>query len=159
MSTGLWLLVGALAAATGFGLWRRWSDGRFGNATPRPVADDAPPAHVATPDARHHGGEVLTEVQLGSSLGDRATLVQFSSAFCQPCRATRVLLADVTKDLPGITHVELDAEQHLDLVRHLNVRRTPTVFLLDDRGAIRNRVTGLPRRAEVLAALGQVVSP
>ena len=90
-------------------------------------------------------------------MGERATLVQFSSAFCQPCRATRLLLADVVTDLPGVEHVEIDAEQHLDLVRHLEIRRTPTVFLLDATGAIRKRATGLPRRSEVVAALGQVV--
>lgn len=158
MGTGLWLLIVVLAASTAFGLWRRWSDGRMRGA-PTPVADDAAPVHVDTPDRRHHGGEVLRPDQLGGPLGDRATLVQFSTAFCAPCRATRVLLADVTKDVPGVAHLEIDAESHLDLVRHLDVRRTPTVFLLDASGAIRNRAAGLPRRAEVVAALGQVVSP
>lgn len=158
MTSGVVLLIAVLVAATAFGLWRRWSDGRF-RGEPRPVPDDAPEVHVDTPDARHHGGEVLSEAQLGSPLGERATLLQFSSAFCAPCRAARVLLADVTKDLSGIAHIELDAEHHLDLARHLDVRRTPTVFLLDARGAIRNRAAGLPRRAEVVAALGQVVSP
>ncbi len=99
----------------------------------------------------------MTEAQLGVPLGERATLVQFSSAFCQPCRATRLLLQDIAKDLPGVAHVEIDAENHLDLIRHLEVRRTPTVFLLDQHGAIRKRATGLPRRSEVVAAVGQVV--
>lgn len=155
--TGLWILVIALVLATAFGLWRRWSDGRMTDTVPTPVGDDEPPAHVDTPDQAHHGGEILTADRLGVPLGERATLVQFSSAFCQPCRATRLLLADVTKDLPGVTHVEIDAEGHMDLVRQLEVRRTPTVFVLDHRGAIRKRATGLPRRSEVVAALGQVV--
>lgn len=157
--TGLWILLGVLAAAGAFGLWRRVTDGRLKDVkdVPRPVRDDAPDAHVDTPDRRHHGGEVITAAQLGTSLGERATFVQFSSAFCQPCRATRLLLTDVTKDLPGVTHVEIDAENHMDLVRHFEIRRTPTVFLLDETGAIRKRATGLPRRTEVVAALGQVV--
>ncbi len=155
--TGMWILVVALGLATGFGLWRRWSDGRMRDTVPTPVGADDPPAHVDTPDPAHHGGEVLGIAQLGVPLGERATLVQFSSAFCQPCRATRLLLADVVTDLPGVEHVEIDAEQHLDLVRHLEIRRTPTVFLLDATGAIRKRATGLPRRSEVVAALGQVV--
>ncbi|MFN8125201.1 MAG: thioredoxin family protein [Candidatus Nanopelagicales bacterium] len=154
---GFWIVVGVLVACCGFGLWRRLTDGRLRDASPRPVRDDAPPAHVDTPDAAHHGGEIMTEAQLGQPLGDQATFVQFSSAFCQPCRATRLLLDDVTRDLPGVSHVELDAESHLDLVRHLQVRRTPTVLLLDANGAIRKRATGLPRRTEVVAALGQVV--
>lgn len=155
--TGFWIVVAVLVACCGFGLWRRYSDGRLRDQAPRPVRDDAPPVHVDTPDAAHHGGEVMSAEQLGTPLGDRATLVQFSSAFCQPCRATRLLLDDVSRGLPGVAHVELDAESHLDLVRHLQIRRTPTVLLLDAQGAIRKRATGLPRRSEVVAALGEVV--
>lgn len=155
--TGVWIVVAVLAAATAFGLWRYRTDGRMRATPPRPVADDAPPASVRAPDARHHGGEVLTPQMLGSDLGERATLLQVSSAFCQPCRATRLLLSSLAAELPGVAHVEIDAEQHMDLVRHLDIRRTPTVFLLDEHGAIRNRATGLPRKSEVVAALGQVV--
>lgn len=154
--TGVWILVVALALATAFGLWRRWSDGRMSDA-PVPVGSDEPEAHVDTPDARHHGGEVLTAQDLGVQLGEKATFVQFSSAFCQPCRSTRLLLDGIVADLPGVTHVEIDAEHHMELVRRLEVRRTPTVLLLDAEGAIRKRATGLPRKSEVLAALGQVV--
>ncbi len=155
---GFWILVIVLAGASAFGLWRSRTDGRLKDTdVPTPVGADEPPAHVDTPDRAHHGGEVMTEAQLGVPLGERATLVQFSSAFCQPCRATRLLLQDIAKDLPGVAHVEIDAENHLDLIRHLEVRRTPTVFLLDQHGAIRKRATGLPRRSEVVAAVGQVV--
>lgn len=151
------VLVAVLAAATAFGLWRRWRDGRMRDEVPRAVPDNAPEAHVDTPDARHHGGEILQADQIGEPLGDQATFVQFSSAFCQPCRATRLLLADMTRDMPGVKHVEIDAEHHLDLVRHLDVRRTPTVFLLDSAGAIRKRAVGLPRKSEVVAALTALV--
>src|SRR5690242_3078045 len=44
---------------------------------------------------------------LGVSLGDRGTLVQFSSAFCQPCRATRQVLAAVARSAPDVTHVDV----------------------------------------------------
>ena len=54
-----------------------------------------------------------------TELGERATLLQFSSAFCAPCRATRRTLAEVAAMVPGVTHVEVDAEHHLDLVRRL----------------------------------------
>jgi len=49
--------------------------------------------------------------------------------------------------------VEIDAESHLELVRRLDVMRTPTVFVLDPRGAVVRRASGLPRREQVLAAL------
>jgi thiol-disulfide isomerase/thioredoxin len=103
---------------------------------------------------RRDGADVLTSAELGSSLGERATLLQFSSAFCAPCRATRTLLTDVAGRLDGVSHVEIDAESHLDLVRRLDVMRTPTVIVLDARGAVVRRASGQPRRDQVLAALG-----
>jgi len=98
----------------------------------------------------------LTAEELGVPLGARATLVQFSSAFCQPCRATRVVLGDVAAMVEGVVHVEIDAESHLDLVRRFDVMRTPTVLVLDAAGRVRKRATGAPRRADVIAAVGQV---
>nr|WP_237538338.1 thioredoxin family protein [Streptomyces sp. SID486] len=90
-------------------------------------------------------------------MGERATLVQFSSAFCAPCRATRRLLAEVAGMVPGVTHVEIDAEAHLDLVRELRILKTPTVLVLDADGRVVRRATGQPRKADVIAALGEAV--
>lgn len=87
-------------------------------------------------------------------LGERATLVQFSTAFCQPCRATRRVLAEVAAMVEGVTHVEIDAEARLDLVRALAITRTPTVLVLDAAGRVAHRAAGQPRRAHVIAALG-----
>ncbi|MDT3725540.1 thioredoxin family protein [Streptomyces sp. DSM 41972] len=92
--------------------------------------------------------------ELGAELGERATLVQFSSAFCAPCRATRRVLGDVAAMVPGVTHVEVDAEARLDLVRRLGVESTPTVLVLDAAGRVVRRAAGQPRKADVIAALG-----
>ncbi|WP_407670143.1 thioredoxin family protein [Nonomuraea solani] len=112
-------------------------------------------------DGRVHesDGDRLSAADLGAGLGERATLVQFSTAFCQPCRATRRILADVSALVPGVSHVEIDAESRLDLVRRLDVMRTPTVFVLDPSGAVVKRAAGQPRKAEVLAALAEAVPP
>ncbi|GAA3017134.1 TlpA family protein disulfide reductase [Streptomyces fulvorobeus] len=99
----------------------------------------------------------LDASQLGVELGERATLVQFSSAFCQPCRATRRTLAEVAGMVEGVTHVEIDAEAHLALVRRLDITRTPTVLVLDAAGRIVRRAAGQPRTADVVAALGQAM--
>ncbi len=92
--------------------------------------------------------------ELGAEMGERATLVQFSSAFCAPCRATRRVLGEVADMVPGVTHVEIDAEARLDLVRRLGVERTPTVLVLDADGRVVRRAAGQPRKADVIAALG-----
>jgi thiol-disulfide isomerase/thioredoxin len=88
----------------------------------------------------------------------RATLLQFSSAFCAPCRALRRVSAEVAAMVPGVRHVEVDAESHLDAVRALHVWRTPTLFVLDADGRIRRRATGVPGKPQLIAALGEVLT-
>jgi thiol-disulfide isomerase/thioredoxin len=95
----------------------------------------------------------LTEADLGQPLGARATLLQFSSAFCAPCRATRQLLSDVAGRSDGVAHVEIDVTTRMDLAQRLDIRRTPTVLVLGPRGQVTRRASGLPRRADVDAAL------
>ncbi|MEW2407869.1 thioredoxin family protein [Streptomyces griseoviridis] len=136
--TGLWVCLAVLAVAgAGGAVWRR----RSGRVRVRGRDE----------------GKRLGAAELGEALGERATLVQFSSAFCAPCRATRRVLGEVAGMVPGVTHVEIDAEDHLDLVRALGILKTPTVLVLDADGRVVRRATGQPRRADVIAALGEAV--
>ncbi|MGW0700077.1 thioredoxin family protein [Streptomyces sp. NPDC002867] len=99
----------------------------------------------------------LGAAELGTGLGRRATLVQFSTAFCQPCRATRRTLSDVAGMVDGVAHIEIDAEERLALVRELGIRTTPTVLVLDSAGRVVIQASGAPRKADVIAALGRAV--
>ncbi|MCW2900779.1 MAG: thiol reductase thioredoxin [Streptosporangiaceae bacterium] len=99
----------------------------------------------------------LDSSDLGAALGKRATLVQFSTAFCAPCRATRRTLEEVAAMVEGVAHIEIDAEARLDLVRRLNILRTPTSFVLDQAGRVVRRASGQPRKADVIAALGEAI--
>ncbi|MFD5911336.1 thioredoxin family protein [Streptomyces massasporeus] len=136
--TGLVVCVVVLAAASAYGVLQRRRSGRV---------------RVRGRD----DGKRLGAAELGAELGERATLVQFSSAFCAPCRATRRVLGEVAAVVPGVTHVEIDAEAHLDLVRRLDILKTPTVLVLDADGHVVRRATGQPRKADVIAALGEAV--
>jgi len=155
--TEVYVLLGVLIVATAFGLWRRQTDGRMRVVDDsEPLIVDGHPVEVADHSVVP-AADMLGAQDIGAALGERATLVQFSSAFCTPCRATRVVLGDVATMVDGVTHVEIDAEAHLDLVRRLDVTRTPTVLVLDGAGRIRSRATGAPRKADVIAALGEVI--
>ncbi|MGW3941894.1 TlpA family protein disulfide reductase [Streptomyces phaeochromogenes] len=135
---GIVVCVVVLVAASAFGVLNRRRSGRV---------------RVRGRD----GGKRLGAAELGEDLGERATLVQFSSAFCAPCRATRRVLGEVAGLVPGVAHVEIDAEDHLDLVRELDILKTPTVLVLDADGHVVRRATGQPRKADVIAALGEAV--
>jgi thiol-disulfide isomerase/thioredoxin len=136
--TGLVVCVAVLAVASAYGVLQRRRSGRV---------------RVRGRD----DGKRLGAAELGEKLGERATLLQFSSAFCAPCRATRRVLGEVADMVPGVRHVEIDAEDHLDLVRELDILKTPTVLVLDADGRVVRRATGQPRKADVIAALGEAV--
>jgi len=148
MTAGAWVLIVAVGAALGFGLYRAIVDGRF-SGTRRVGGGE--PAGAALPTS------VLDGADLEHELGERATLLQFSSAFCAPCRATRRVLADVAAAVPGVVHVEVDAEHHLELVRRLGVLRTPTTLILDSRGVEVTRAAGAPRKEQVLSSLASAL--
>ena len=154
---GLIALAAALVAASVLGLTLRRRAGRFRPGPgSRPPGRRTGPANPAGP-ADGIRPDVLTKADLGGPLGQRATLVQFSTAFCAPCRPTRQILARVAGMVDGVTHVEVDAAARLDLVRRLRINSTPTVLVLDPAGVIVKRATGLPRQADVIAALGGVI--
>jgi thiol-disulfide isomerase/thioredoxin len=152
MAPGVIALVAALAVAVVIGLTWQKTNGRM-RATSAPDGA-ARPDRAGDPEASQ--GPLITGAELGLPLGERATLVQFSTAFCAPCRATRQILAEVAGMTDGVAHVEIDAESHLDLVRRLDIRRTPTVLVVGPDGRIAKRASGQPRKADVIAALGDV---
>jgi len=148
MSSGLSVLLVAVVAALAFGAYRGLVDGRFrGTHRIRGAAESTVEESPAAP------ASVLDGTPWADQLGERATFVQFSSAFCAPCRATRRILEDVAARTPGVAHVEVDAEHHLDLVRRLGVVRTPTTLVLDHAGVEVTRAAGAPTRAQVQAAI------
>jgi len=66
---------------------------------------------------------------------------------------TRTLITDVISDMPDIRHIDIDAESHLDLVRRLDIRSTPTTLFLDGAGIERGRAIGAPKRNELIEAI------
>lgn len=87
------------------------------------------------------------------SLGTAATFVQFSSKVCASCPQVRRALQRVTAGRPDVALVELDVDDHMDLVRELGILRTPTVFVLDRNGRVRARTSGQVRPEQALAVL------
>ncbi|MEV7227144.1 thioredoxin family protein [Polymorphospora sp. NPDC051019] len=122
-----------------------------------PVAEDGSTTDGAAPAAPTPRLDPALLDALGVAAGTPATLLQFSSAFCAPCRTTRRVLGEVAGMLDGVRHVEVDAESHLDAVRALGIWRTPTVLVVDARGEIVQRAAGVPAKAQVIAALAPLL--
>ena len=134
------VVVLAAASAAGFALRQR--QGRFRPGAPVPATSS---------------GDVLSAADLGAPLGARATLVQFSTEVCAYCGPTRELLTEVARERDGVSFIEIDAADRMDLTRRLRVLSTPTVLVLDALGDIASRASGPLRKAELLTAVGAVV--
>ncbi len=133
MNSPLLLLI-LLALATGIGMRLKATQGRF---------------------KQKKGLQILSS-EIGTSLGQRATVVQFSTSFCSSCRAAKVLISDEVSKQIDIKYVEIDAESNLELVRRLDIRSTPTTLFLDKKGFEIARAVGAPKRDQIIAAINRL---
>jgi len=130
-------LLVVLVLAIAFGVWYTRSRGEFRRK-------------------KTVNGPKLDAAVIGVELGSRVTMVQFSSAFCSPCRATKALLEDMVKTMPDVRYAHIDAESHLELVRKLDIRSTPTTLFLNASGVEVGRAMGTPKRSQVMAAVNAI---
>ncbi|NYH78831.1 thiol-disulfide isomerase/thioredoxin [Actinopolyspora biskrensis] len=170
MSPGWWALAVAVAAALALGALLRTREGRItkGRITTsgtgrgdeigreRTVFDQLPP-EIA--DALHgalrgsgKGEKPGTSSEVAGPEGD-VTLLQLSTAFCAPCRHTRVLLSTLAERTAGLRHVEFDLTHRPEWSKPLRVHTTPTTLALDPAGRELFRVSGVPRRDGLDTAL------
>jgi thiol-disulfide isomerase/thioredoxin len=134
---GVAVLAGAVVLSAVAAWWLRTRDGAV--RAPAGGSDDV-------------DGSLQVLARLGVRPQDAdLTVVQFSTAFCAPCRATRARLQQLQSTRPGLAHVEIDAESELAAVRELDVRRTPTLFYLGRDGGLLGRSSGAPRPDELTA--------
>jgi len=98
----------------------------------------------------------LTPADLGAPRGQRATFVQFSTPMCAKCPPTRDLLLRVIAGDSSVSHIEIDASEHLELARRLDIMRTPTTLVLNADGVVVSRMNGAPSEAQAREALAEV---
>lgn len=145
--TGLIVAGATLVAAIVVGLAARARNGRI-----RSSRSGAPTEEAAVGDAALDGLPGGVRDVLTGEAAD-VTLVQLSTTFCAPCRHTRVLLAHVAERTDGLGHIELDVTDKPEIARDLGVLRTPTTIAYTRSGVELLRVSGVPKREELLAAL------
>lgn len=142
MPQQLLILVAVLAGTTAVWWLLQVGAGRMRTVPdpgPRPSGTGDDPLRVAVPPS------------------DGPTFVLVSSATCSTCPQARRVLEAVTSTRP-VGLVELDADEHLEVVRALGILRTPTVLLLDAERAVRARTSGPLTAGQAHAALATLVA-
>jgi thiol-disulfide isomerase/thioredoxin len=141
--TGAIVLAIALVATAALSWWLRTRNGAI-----RPARTQTGAGNEAV--VRSPMSPVFERLGVRADSAD-LTVVQFSTAFCAPCRTTRARLQQLQATRPGLAYVHVDAESHLDEVRELDVRRTPTLFYLRRDGSVLARSSGAPQPEELAA--------
>jgi thiol-disulfide isomerase/thioredoxin len=108
---------------------------------------------------RQAGGRLISTRELPNhtKFGARATLLQFSTDVCAPCRTTHGVLEKVASETADVLHVDLNLTRRPDLANHFNIMQTPTTFILDSRGVVRARIGGAAKRETVQAELDRIL--
>ncbi|MDJ0324505.1 thioredoxin family protein [Cryobacterium sp. PH31-AA6] len=84
-------------------------------------------------------------------------LTYFSTAFCEPCRQTRAVLAEVERLVPQARVREVDVVRDPAEAEANDIRITPTVIVHDAAGAEVFRASGVPTLAQVLVAIAKAL--
>ena len=106
---------------------------------------------------RAAGAETVEPARLGAErLGERATLLQFSTQPCARCPSVHRTLSSIADSAEGVLHLNVDLTHRPDIARHFRLLQTPTTLVLDRDGAIQARFGGVPRRDVVELELARV---
>ena len=135
---GVVVVLAVLAVATVVGLVMRARAGRVRTRGTTETVDEASGWSLAG---------------LAPDPDDRVLLLQLSSPVCTPCRQTAAQLTELAERETGLRHVEIDVADDPDAARALHVMRTPTTIAFARDGRELLRVSGVPRRQELLDAL------
>ena len=90
------------------------------------------------------------------AFGASATLLQFSTEFCAPCRSSARVLDGLARTTEGAVHVDVDLTDRPELARRYNILQTPTTFILDRSGTVRARIAGAVRPDQLRSALADI---
>jgi len=129
-------LAALLAVTVGVGVLLRWQQSRPRRSIPH---------------------EVVEPARLGAErLGDRATLLQFSTELCARCPGVHRTLSSVAGAQDGVVHLDVDLTHRPDIARHFHILQTPTTLILDRDGIVQTRFGGVPSRDVLELELARV---
>lgn len=77
-------------------------------------------------------------------LGKQATLIQFSTEYCGQCPGVRRQLSQLEYRMGGISFLEVDITERMDIAAHFGISQTPTVLVLNANSELVYRVGGVP---------------
>ena len=155
----LWLPIGILALTTVFGLYWRSQQGKL--KTPAVEGNRISNEEISK-IIRHKSSfmvnsDLLDQHQI--QLGKNVTLLQFSSAFCSPCKATAHVISQIVTGMDDVVYIQVASEENLKLVEKFDIKSTPTVIFFNRDGLEVGRAVGIPTKEQVIISINAVRTP
>ena len=70
------------------------------------------------------------------------SVIQFSAAWCGPCKVLSPILEELSSEVDGVEFVKLDVDQHPEIAGANGVMGVPTVVMLKG-GEVKERFVGV----------------
>jgi len=159
----LWLPIGILALASLFGFYWRSQQGKLkvANKSENPalnsVSNEELSKIVRAKSSFMVNSDLNEKHQL--QLGKSATLLQFSTAFCSPCKATAQIISHLVSDMDDVVYIQVASEENLKLVEKFDIKTTPTVIFFNRDGIEVGRAAGIPTKEQVMISINAVRTP
>jgi thioredoxin 1 len=77
---------------------------------------------------------------------DKPVLVDFTAAWCPPCRAMNPILDELAGDREDLRIVKLDVDEHQETAAKYGVMSMPTFMLFRDGAPIQTLIGSRPRK-------------
>lgn len=158
----LWLPIGILALATIFGLYWRSQQGKL-KAPSRTsksisaISNEELSKIIRSKSSFMVNDDLADKRQM--QLGKNVTLLQFSSAFCSPCKATAQIISHLVEGMDDVVYIQVASEENLKLVEKFDIKSTPTVIFFNRNGIEVGRAVGIPTKEQVIISINAVRTP
>lgn len=94
-----------------------------------------------------------TDLGLARREKPSAVLVEFFGEDCAPCTVVQARIEKIASEVPDVSIVSIDAGARIDVADRHEVRRVPTLFVLDDALRVIWRASGVPSEDAIRTAL------
>ena len=159
----LWLPIGILALASLFGFYWRSQQGKLkvANKSKNPalnsVSNEELSKIVRAKSSFMVNSDLNEKHQL--QLGKSVTLLQFSTAFCSPCKATAQIISQLVEGMDDVVYIQVASEENFKLVEKFDIKTTPTVIFFNRDGIEVGRAAGIPTKEQVMISINAVRTP
>lgn len=83
-------------------------------------------------------------------------LVEFGAPWCNACKATEPIVAELSCDYPDVKFAKIDVSKNSGLASRMGVMSLPNILIITD-GAIKEQIIGAASRVKIETKLKKIL--